>query len=79
MSCNVMTFWSATGTLLAQGTPPPPRGESDFRSHVWLAYALVLVLLGLFTLWTLLKIRRVRTRLDHLQERFEKAQERKNV
>ena len=44
----------------------------DFRAHVWVAYALVLVLLGLFTVWTLYKVRGLGHRVDHLRERFEK-------
>ena len=46
--------------------------EPDFRAHVWVAYALVLVLLGLFTVWTLYKVRGLGRRVDHLRERFEK-------
>lgn len=44
----------------------------DFRAHVWVAYALVLLLLGLFTAWTLYRVRALGRRVDHLTERFEK-------
>ena len=53
--------------ILAQEAAP------DFRGHVWLAYGIVIAFLALFSLWTLLKTRKVEERLEHLRDRFGKA------
>lgn len=67
------TVSPALAVLAQAGAPGEELGEPDFRAHVWLAYAMVLILLGLFSVWTLLKLRQVQGRVDHLRERFDKA------
>ncbi len=59
-------------TAVQPGAAPPPSAAPDFRFHVWLAYGLVLVLLALFTLWTVAQIRGVARKLDHLKDVVEK-------
>jgi hypothetical protein len=55
--------------LLQGATAAEP--EADFRGHVWVAYALVLCLLALFSLWALGRTRRLERRIEQLNERLE--------
>ncbi|MBI4587180.1 MAG: heme exporter protein CcmD [Planctomycetes bacterium] len=63
---------SLIGQAADQAAAPPPSAAPDFRFHVWLAYGLVLVLLALFTLWTVAQIRGATRKLDHLKDVVEK-------
>ena len=60
--------------LLSQaGETQESAQEPDFRYHVWLAYALVLVLLAGFTMWTVVQVRGAQKRMEHLEERLNRT------
>jgi len=57
----------------AQAEPPPApalAGERDFRQYVWAAYGAVIVLLILFTLWSVIQLRAAERRLERIEERL---------
>jgi heme exporter protein CcmD len=51
----------------------PPGDQGDFRWYVWAAYGAVIVLLLLFSLWSVLQLRGAERRLDRIEERLERA------
>ena len=71
----------------AQGSPTgagggamgsAPAGQGDFRVHVFIAYGVVLALLFLFSLWTAAQARAASRKLDHLLERLERSEAKKD-
>lgn len=54
--------------LLAQA------GGTDFRVYVFAAYGAVLLLLLLFTLWSVLQVKGAERKLEQLKKRFEAAE-----
>lgn len=68
--------------LLAQDKPAAVFGgqepvAGDFRGSVWIAYGVTLLLLAAFTVFVVLRNQAVNRRIAHLEERFERAQEKK--
>jgi len=56
--------------LLAQAQTEP-----DFRVYVWWAYGAVLVLLFLFSFWSVKQLQAAERKLDDLRERAERKKE----
>ena len=46
----------------------------DFRNWVWIAYASVIVLMTIFTLYTVVQVKGAQRRMAHLEERLEKKE-----
>ena len=57
----------------APGAPTPANPAPNFQPYVFWAYGIACTLILLFTLWTLWQARKVRRKLDVLEERFERA------
>ena len=73
MTFDVLEILTA---VVAQGDPaggPAPGGVRDFRWYVWAAYGSVIVLLFLFSLWSVAQLRGAERKLERLQELLDRS------
>ena len=73
MSSDVLGILTA---VVAQGGPaggPADGGVRDFRGYVWAAYGAVIVLLFLFSLWSVAQLRGAERKLERLQESLDRS------
>ena len=68
MSIDVLGLVMAAAAQAEPPAAPPLTGERDFRQYVWAAYGAVILLLVLFTLWSVIQLRAAERRLDRIED-----------
>ncbi len=61
--------------MLQEGYPMPPAEPTDFRVYVFAAYGAVILLLFLFSLWSVLQVRGAERKLEQVERRLQGAGE----
>ncbi len=67
------SFWHSTGILSADSQPVATQ-ETDFRIYVFVAYGAVILLLLLFSIWSVAQTRAAERKLDQLKERLDHSE-----
>jgi len=73
MSVDLLGILAAVVAQGDQAGGPADGGVRDFRGYVWAAYGSVIVLLFLFSLWSVAQLRGAERKLERLQERLDRS------